>query len=219
MPASSWALGELRAFEGLPSPSTQTQRASQTSCDDGTFGGTFVQQLGDWFGNSFAPGCGGGRITSVRFQHLSYGLPGPYLFRLHLLDSTCGWVGSTEVQQINASDEAPAWVDVDTEEAGWCVQGEFAILLEPLTCADPFGGEDCFPALGYDSSSSTDPGAHCALVSTQATFDRVCSSARSADGRYFDFLLRPQVQCADPACSTAVAPVSWSLLKSLYQGH
>ena len=209
-------MAELRPYDGSVDPTAQLQGTSATSCDDGSTGGTFVQELGDWFGNAFVAECGGGRITSVRFQHLSYGLPGPYEFRLHLVDAQCGWVGSTEVLQVDASDTEPTWVEVDTDAAGWCVQGAFQVFLEPLTTADPFGHEDCFPALVYDATSSTDPGSHCALVSTQGPLERVCSSARSADGRYFDFLLRPQVQCADPACSTAVSPTSWSLMKSLY---
>lgn len=215
-PISSMADVALRPYEGPAPASSQVQSSSESSCDDGSMGGTFVQRLEDWYGNSFVAACGGGRITSVRFQHLSYGLPGPYLFRLHLVDATCGWVGSTDVLETDPSDTEPGWVEVDTEDRGWCVQGDYQVLLEPLSCMDPLGGEDCFPALAYDATSSTDPAAHCAVVSTQGTFDRACSSARSADGRFFDFVLRPQLQCDDPACSTAVAPASWSLMKSLY---
>ena len=99
----------------------------------------------------------------------------------------------------------------------WCVQGEFQIYLEPLSCVDPLAGQDCFPAVVVDATSDTDPGAHCALVNTMGTFERTCAAARSTDGRYFDFALRPELQCDTVNCSTAVTPTNWTLLKSLYR--
>jgi hypothetical protein len=216
-PLSLHATVVLRPYAGAPVSSTELQTSSEAWCDDGSPGGTFVQGPEDWIGNTFVAACAGGRITSVRFQHLSYGLPGPYLFRLHLVDAACGLLASTDVVQIDASEGTPSWVEVDTDGAVWCVQGQYQVLLEPLTCAAPLSGEDCFPALVYDASSSTNPLAHCGRVSTQGAFERDCGAPRSADGRYFDFILRPQVQCAEPACATAVSPASWSLMKSLYQ--
>jgi hypothetical protein len=207
----------LRAYDGPAAAPTPTVAQSEEACDDGTVGGTLLQGIGDWYGNRFVASCAGERVTRVRFQHLSYGLPGPYHYRLHLVDASCTSLAATEVLQVEPADDLPAWVDVDVSEAGWCVSGEYQILLEPLTCVDPLTGDDCFPALCVDSSSTTDPGSHCAVVSTQGAFERACAAARSSDGRYFDFLLRAEVVCEDPACTTAVQPTGWSVVKSFYK--
>jgi hypothetical protein len=207
----------LRPYVGSTDPVTPLTVQAEEACDDGSVGGTLVQGVGDWYGNAFEAPCSGARVTQVRFQHLSYGLPGPYLYRLHLMDATCTLLASTGVLQVDPADAAPTWIEVDVSGAGWCVSGTYQIFLEPLTCDDPLRGDDCFPALCVDASSSTEPGAHCAQVSVQGAFERTCAAARSSDGRYFDFLLRAQVGCDDAACSTAVRSDAWSLVKSLYR--
>ena len=207
----------LRPYVSSASNGSEVGSSSALACDDGTVGGTLVQRLEDWYGNSYQAPCSGARVTAVRFQHLSYGLPGPYLYRLHLVDATCATMMTTDVLQVAASTGEPTWVQVDLSGADWCVQGEFQIYLEPLTCVTPLAGQDCFPAVLVDATSDTDPGAHCARVSTQGAFERSCAAARSTDGRYFDFVLRVELQCDSASCSTAVTPTNWTLLKSIYR--
>ena len=209
----------LRPYDSAASGSSEVGTSSALTCDDGTVGGTLVQRLEDWYGNSYEASCAGARVTSVRFQHLSYGLSGPYLYRLHLVDKACTTIMSTEVLQVAPSAAEPTWVQVDLAGDDWCVQGEFQIYLEPLSCVDPLAGQDCFPAVVVDATSDTDPGAHCAQVNTMGTFERTCAAARSTDGRYFDFALRPELQCDTVNCTTAVTPTNWTLLKSLYRAR
>ena len=208
---------QLRPYDSVAPSTNDPSAQAALACDDGTIGGTLVQRLEDWYGNSFQTSCAGTRVTSVRFQHLSYGLAGPYFYRLHLVDTACATRMVTEVLEVGASAGEPSWVQVDLSAVDWCVQGEFQIYLEPLTCVTPLAGQDCFPAVVVDATSDTDPGAHCARVSTQGAFERSCAAARSTDGRYFDFVLRVELQCDSASCSTAVTPTNWTLLKSIYR--
>jgi hypothetical protein len=148
----------LRPYDSSASSSPELGSTAALSCDDGTVGGTLVQRLEDWYGNSYEASCSGARVTSVRFQHLSYGLSGPYLYRLHLVDKACTTIMSTEVLEVAPSAAEPTWVQVDLSGNDWCVQGEFQIYLEPLSCVDPLAGKDCFPAVIVDATSDTDPG-------------------------------------------------------------
>lgn len=213
--ADAAGLPVLRPYVGVQ-PAPVGRIHSEVGCDDGSVGGTLIQSLEEWYGNAFTAPCGGARVTHVRFQHMSYGLSGPYLYRLHLLDSACQLLVSTPLLETESGDGEPTWVDVDVSNQDWCVAGDYQIFLEPLTCADALSGADCFPALVVDSTSSPEPGTHCAVVNTPSLFGRACGAARSADGRYFDFLLRAEVDCAAASCSTGLQATSWSLIKSLY---
>jgi hypothetical protein len=46
---------------------------------------------------------------------------------------------------------------------------------------------------------------------------RECLAPQSVDGRYFDFRLRVEVECAAPDCAVAVHPGTWSQVKILYR--
>ena len=187
------------------------------SCDDGSMGGTLVQRLDAYYGNRFELACASARITSVQFTHFGAGRPGPYAYRLHLLDAACRETGVTALLTTPGAALDPATVSVDVSALGWCASGSFAVTLEPLSCADGLNGLDCFPALVVDATSDTDAAAHCGVVSTETSSGRACLAPRSADGRYYDFLLRVGIVCNDLACTTAVEPTTWSTLKRLYR--
>jgi hypothetical protein len=205
-----------------PMPGLQASRfpafvsSSEAACDDGTSGGTLVERQDSWYGNLFAAPCAAGHILAVRLTHFGYGLPGPYEFRLHLLDLACRELGVTPVLAIPGAPDLPATTSIDLSDFGWCIEGGFHLLLEPLTCADGGTGHDCFPALVVDASSDGDGPAHCAVVSAAAADGRQCFAARSADGRFFDFGLRVEVGCAAPECATAVQAVTWGRVKRIY---
>jgi hypothetical protein len=123
----------------------------------------------------------------------------------------------TDVLTTPGAPDSLALTSVDLSNFGWCVQGAFHLLLEPLTCADGTIGRDCFPAVVVDATADGDPTTHCATVSAAAGLERDCFAARAADGRYFDFKLRVQVQCDVPECTSAVESATWSRLKRLYR--
>jgi len=200
----------------LASPASVTD-GSEAACDDGTAGGTLVQSIDAYYGNRFAPVCQAARIESARFVHYGYGLAGPYAFRLHVVDTTCGEIGVTPVLTTAGAPDLVTTAEVDLSPYGWCVSGEFLLLLEPLTCADGPTGHDCFPAVVVDASTDGDAAAHCATVSVLAGAERQCFAARSADGRYFDFGLRVGLQCVAPECATGLEDTTWSGAKRLYR--
>lgn len=186
-------------------------------CDDGADGGSLVQRGDTWYGNRLALACPSGRLTAVEFTYFGAGLPGPYAYRLHFLDAACRTLGSTSVVTVPGAPDAPATTTVDVAALGVCVSTAFAIVLEPLSCADGAAAGDCMPALVVDGSSDAQETAHCGVVSTSTSGPRECLAPRSSDGRYFDFRLRAQVDCAAAECATPVAPAAWSRLKRLYR--
>ncbi len=190
---------------------------SALSCDDGSMGGTLVQRLDAYYGNRFELGCASARITSVQFTHFGAGRPGPYAYRLHLLDAACRETGVTGLLTTPSAALEPATTSVDVAALAWCASGSFAVMVEPLSCADGLSGQDCFPALVVDATSDPEAGAHCGVVSAETSSGRACLAPRSADGRYYDFLLRVGIACNDPACTTGVRPATWSTLKRLYR--
>jgi hypothetical protein len=210
------------AVDLRPVPSASVWRSDavvtshEAACDDGTAGGTLVQQQVAWYGNRLTPPCAGARIIGASLAHFGYGLPGPYEFRLHLLDAACRQIGVTPVLTIDGAPDTPATASINLSDFEWCTEGAFHLLLEPLTCADGSQGGDCFPAVIVDASSDADATEHCGVVSTAGAAGRQCLAPRSADGRFFDFGLRVQVACAAPACATAVELVPWGLVKRIY---
>jgi hypothetical protein len=186
-------------------------------CDDGSTGGTLVQRQDHYFGNRFTAPCTATRVVSASFVHSGPALDGAYAFRLHLLDGACRELGVTAELTTPAAADAPLVANVDLSSYRWCVEGEFALVLEPLACADGTTGHDCFPALVVDATSDAASGAHCAIVDTPTADGRQCLAARSIDGRFFDFRLRVQVTCGAPECTTAVQPGTWSAVKRLYR--
>ena len=190
---------------------------SDLHCDDGTNGGTLVQRFDAYYGNRYASGCAAALLQSVSFVHYGYAFAGPYSYRLHVLDSACREIGVTEPRRAASATQAPASVDVDLSGLGLCVGAEFYVLLEPLTCADGPGGQDCFPAIVFDTTSDNDPAAHCASLSAQTIAGRQCLAARSADGRYFDLRMRVRLACGAGDCTSAVSHTAWSNVKRLYR--
>lgn len=207
----------VSALRSVPEPGTMLFVASsgEAACDDGSAGGTLVQRADDWYGNRFAAPCTAALLHSVRFAHFGYGLPGPYAFRLHLLDASCTEKGVTPILEIEGAPDDVTTVEIDLADLGWCVESAFHLLLEPLSCTGPTQ-DDCFPALVVDGTADGDGSSHCAIVSAPAATGRACFAARSADGRYFDFALRAQLDCASPQCATAVSPSTWGGLKRLF---
>jgi hypothetical protein len=192
------------------------QPDSGLHCDDGTDGGTLVQRFDAYYGNRFSTGCAAALLQSVSFVHYGYAFAGPYSYRLHVLDTACREIGVTDVLRAASATQAPASVDVDLSSLGLCVGPEFFVMLEPQTCSDGPVGQDCFPAIVFDTTSDNDPSAHCASVSAQTITGRQCLAARSADGRYFDLRMRVRVACNSGGCTSAVAHTAWSNVKLLY---
>jgi len=190
---------------------------AEAACDDGTAGGTLVQQRDGYYGNHFAAPCASARMLTARFVHYGYGLAGPYAFRLHLFDAACREVGATAELETPGAPDDLATVAVDLSSLGWCVTGDFQLPLEPPTCADGAAGHDCFPAVVVDASADGEAAKHCATVNLVTGGGRECFAARSADGRYFDFGLRVDVLCEAPACTSAIETTSWSQVKHLYR--
>ena len=190
---------------------------AETSCDDGSFGGTLFESLEAYYGNQFSAPCAAAALQGVVFVHFGNGLPGPYLYRLHLLDAQCREIGVSDVRSAVGAPDTPATVEVDLSSHAWCVGSEFYLFVEPLTCADGMSGTDCYPALAVDATSSNDPGVHCARVNVDTYSGRQCLAARSADDRYFDFRLRARLDCQVPGCTSPIAPTAWSTLKQLYR--
>jgi hypothetical protein len=213
--AALHAVGPVRPLpEQQPAPIAIASGA--LGCDDGTAGGTLIERAGEWYGNRFVPDCGAALLVRANFVHAAYDLPGPYAFRLRLLDAACRELGATPQISIPASPGTVAAHEIDLAPYGWCIDGPFQILIEPLTWADA-EGQDCFPALVVDASADADAEAHCATVSTAAAEGRQCFAARSADGRYFDFALRAELECAASECATPVAPSTWSRVKARFR--
>jgi hypothetical protein len=186
-------------------------------CDDGTIGGTLVQRGEAYYGNRFETACATGKLTKARWMHFGYGLSGDYQFRLHLLDAACQEIAVTPILTIPGAPDAIASAEVDLTSFGWCVTNGFALLLEPLSCADAPDAQDCFPALLVDASTDGDPASHCGVLSAPSGDGRECLSPQSADGRFFDFRLRVEIACAAPGCAVAVHPGTWSQVKRLYR--
>jgi hypothetical protein len=192
-------------------------QATEVACDDATNGGTLVQRSDTWYGNRFVVPCAGARVVSARFVHLGPGVFGTCAYRLHLLDADCREIGTSIQLDVPASPVVPGEAVVDLESYGWCVAGAFALVLEPLRCADGSAGRDCFPALVVDTTSDSDAAAHCAVVGAPAADGPSCLAPRSADGRFFDFRLRVELDCAASACATAVRAGTWTRAKRLFQ--
>jgi hypothetical protein len=194
-------------------PAAGLQDTHMLSCDDGSMGGTLVQRDDTAYGNRFALGCAGGRLRRASFVHWGSGFAGPYAYRLRVLDAECRQVGVTGLLLAADAAGAPAAADVDLAAFGWCVGAGFVLALEPLTCAEV---GDCFPAVAVDASSDGDSRAHCGVVVKLGGGSQECFAPRSADGRYFDFRLRAEVDCADPLCASPVAAGTWTGVKRLY---
>lgn len=187
--------------------------AQTHGCDDGTVGGTLVQRGDIYYGNRFTASCSGARLQSALFAYHGQGLAGPYAFRLHLIDPSCGAVGVTEVLTVPGAPDRVEETEIDLSALGWCVGSDFMLLLEPLTCAN---AADCLPALAVDATSDAS-GSHCAVVSAPGIVGRECRQARSSDGRGFDFRLRVRLDCAAPSCATTVTREAWGPMKRLYR--
>ena len=189
MPLLATALAVFRPLTGPPpvfAPSPPFV-ASSASCDDGADGGSLVQRGDTWYGNRLALSCPAGLLYAVEFTYFGAGMPGPYAYRLHVLDADCRELAVTGVLTLAGAPDAPATAQVDVASLGACVSSAFAILLEPLTCADGAAAHDCMPALTVDASSDTQEAAHCAVVSTMGSNGRECFAPRSSDGRFYDF--------------------------------
>lgn len=218
-PLLATALVAWRPQLAPPTPLAPAPGVAQgmAGCDDGADGGSLVQRGDTWYGNRLALACASGRLTAVEFTYFGAGLPGPYAYRLHFLDGACRVLASTAVASVPAAPDAPATVTVDVSALAVCVSADFAIVLEPLSCADGPAAGDCMPALVVDGSSDSQEAAHCGVVSTTTSGGRECLAPRSSDGRFFDFRLRAQVDCAASECTSAVAPAAWSHVKRLYR--
>jgi len=190
---------------------------STAGCDDGTNGGSLVQRSDTWYGNRLAIACPSGRLTGVEFTYFGAGLPGPYFYRLHVLDAECHELAVTSVWNVPGAPDAPATAQVDLAGLEACVSASFSLLLEPLSCADGAAAHDCMPALLVDASSDTEEAAHCGVVNANTLDGRQCLAPRSVDGRFYDFRLRAQVECGVPGCTSATAPADWSRVKRLYR--
>jgi hypothetical protein len=182
------------------------------ACDDGTTGGTLVQPGDAAYGNRFTPACAGARVLGASFVHFGAGFAGPHLYRLLLLNGDCTWLAATAPLQAPDAAVAPVAVDVDLAALGWCVGGDFVVVVQPMDCTGETHG--CFPALVVDASS--DGGDHCGVVVATGASAPECRSPQSADGRRFDFRLRVDVDCADPLCASPIASRTWSDVKRLY---
>ena len=154
---------------------------------------------------------------AASFTHAGPALEGGIAYRLHLLDGDCHEIGVTPELSTPAAGAEPALASVDLAGFGWCVEGSFALVLEPLTCADGSAARDCSPALVVDATSDAVAEAHCAIVDAPTVDGRQCLAACSSDGRFFDFGLRVEVECAAPQCTAAVRPGTWSDVKRLYR--
>jgi hypothetical protein len=210
---------QFRPLPAAPAAAELALVASEAAitCDDGTTGGTLVERQDHYFGNRFVTPCAAAHLTKASFVHFGPQLDGAYTYRLHLLDAACHEIGVTPELVTPAAAAAPALAEVDLGGYGWCVDGSFALVLEPLTCADGSTAHDCFPALVVDATSDAVAGGHCALVNAPTADGRQCLAARSVDGRFFDFRLRVQATCGAPECTTAVRPGTWSDVKRLYR--
>lgn len=220
--AAPWlatALAVFRPLAAAPAPLHPAPPAVQSvaACDDGTSGGSLVQRGDTWYGNRLQPACASGRLTAVEFTYFGAGLTGPYAYRLHILDAECRTLATTPVWSVPGAAGAPATATVDVGALGVCVGSAFAIVLEPMSCADGDTAQDCMPALVVDGSSDAHEPEHCGVANTVTSEGRACLAPRSADGRYFDFRLRAQVDCTAPECTSAVAPADWSRVKRLYR--
>ncbi len=203
--ASSAALRPLPRIESIADTAWP---ASSVGCDDGTDRGTLVQRGDLLYGNRLQTPCAGARLRRIAFVHAGSSTPSAY--RLHVLDAACNEIGVTPVRFTTETNAAPHLEDVDVTGHGWCVQGEFRVLVEPLNCAQAF---DCFPALVVDGGT----GADCAEVALPAGSGRSCLTARTSDGRAFAFRIRATFDCGTPACTTATVVRTWTAAKRLYQ--
>lgn len=181
--------------------------ASTTGCDDGTNVGTLIQRSDSYYGNRMQAPCAGARLRRIRFVHAGSATPRAY--RLHVRDAACNEIGVTPVLLTTATTNAPHLETVDIAGDGWCIQGEFRVLLEPLTCPQT---SDCYPALVVDGGARGD----CAEVAIPAGAGRTCLAARTTDGRTFAFRIRAEFDCAIPACTTATLHRTWTATKRLY---
>ena len=191
--------------------------ATTIACDDGSQGGTLVERQDHYYGNRFTAPCTAARIVAASFAHAGPALEGDATYRLHLLDGACNEVGVTPVLSTPAAGAAPAPVGVDLSAYGWCVEGSFALVLEPLRCTDVTLAPDCAPALVVDATSDAAAATHCAIVAAPTVDGRQCLAARSSDGRFFDFSLRVEVECGASQCTAGVQPGTWSSIKRLYR--
>lgn len=197
----------------LPAPTA----GAVIGCDDGSAAGTLVEKQDHYYGNRFSAPCTGVRLTAARFTHSGPARSGGYVFRLHLLDGECREIGVTP-ELVTAADGAPATqASVDLGDYDWCIEGSFALLLEPLSTAGTGEVDDCYPALVVDATSDAVADAHCAIVNAPTADGRQCLAARSSDGRFFDFGLQVEAECGAPECTTAVEPGTWSSVKLLYR--
>jgi len=210
---------EFRPLPPAPGAGLPALAAGEAAltCDDGSTGGTLVERRDHYFGNRFTAPCTAVRLVGASFAHFGPALDGSYAYRLHLLDAGCHAIGVTPVLSTPAAGEGPALTSVDLSSYGWCVEGNFAVVLEPLTCADEPTAHDCFPALVVDATNDAAADEHCAIVDAPTVDGRQCLAARSSDGRFFDFRLQVQAQCASPECTTSVQPGTWSAVKRLYR--
>jgi hypothetical protein len=170
----------------------------ELSCDDGGWEG-FIINTGseNWYGNLFELPCDVAHLKSIWFQHYSPGFVGPYSYNLHVLDASC-----TEILAVNgltAQNAAGAIRTevVDLESYGLCVDGDFHIMIEPLSCQDaPASQDTCYPSMLIDLSPGPNPALACSRI-------RIPSGQClqfTAGGNYWNYLLRATVECDAPIC-------------------
>jgi hypothetical protein len=187
---------ELNPRPGLMGEMLEIQSDQELYCDDGS-GETFLYSASEnWYGNLFVLPCDVAQLKSIRFFHHGFGFAGPYDYNLHILDASCNQIAVfTGLQAQDASSTLEEEI-VDLSSYNLCLDGDFMVMVEPLSCVDAPTDQDCYPSMYFDTSPGTNPANACSRI-------RLPSSncvQFTVGGNYGNYLLRATIDCDATIC-------------------